>query len=149
MIWATTSCMSSYAGMFTAKPPTHREPTVTDEEVRAGEAALGRIAAGLGMTRMQPPADDVRKRLERLYDDRLVVQYSRQDPGPGKRAVVLSFNLPNDRSHVEVVIRDLGHSEETELVARLRAGVERELRAALRGFEIEFESAKVDATFAP
>jgi hypothetical protein len=151
LVVATSSCMSSYAGVFTATPPRDVGVAVgvSDEQVDAVAATIDAVARDHRMTRRLPPPEEVQRRLERLYGDQLVVWYSRVEPGPGKRAVMLSFNLPNDLSFVEVVIRDLGHSEASDFVRRLRGGVERGLRAALPGFTLDFQSAEVDATFAP
>jgi hypothetical protein len=98
----------------------------------------------------QPLSEREQELLDSMLEEyRPIAQFQRLDPRPGKRAVLVTINLSSDRTRMEIVIRDLGHSDETTFVRRLREGLEMSLRSQLTAFRISFASSKVDSTFAP
>jgi len=138
--------VQSYAGWFTLSPPGKRE--VSDRDLAAAERIVAEVASDFGMERNPEQPPDLQEYFRDVHQLRIVATYERIRPGD-RRAVLLNVDVPLSRENFSVGIRDLGHAEETELVSELRAALEERLRREFPGYDIRFESRKVDATFAP
>jgi len=143
-IWG--GCAQSYAGGFRIAPSD--SSGVTEQDVATAEQIADDVAADFDMKRLPQDPPDIQEYFAEVHQLRIVSHYQVVPEGY-RRAVLLSVAVPLSQEVVSVGIRDLGHAEETELVSELRTALEERLRREFPGYDIRFESRKVDATFAP
>ncbi|MEX2208795.1 MAG: hypothetical protein WEF50_21475 [Myxococcota bacterium] len=144
-------CISSYAGEFLIVPHSdstadHAEARVTDADVEMAVKTTASIALDFNMKERPPVSEEIVRQLMEQYGFRPIASYS--FPG-SRRGLFLSVSLPNDRSNIEIVIRDIDHPDETEFTRRLRDRLATRLAQEFPSHEVRFTQSQVDASFAP
>lgn len=140
-----TGCSHSYGGVFTIRP-LHASGVYLDD---ATEAKVTSVVSSIVRSYGMEPVDWAEGARPEMPEYDVLASFVLVRRGPGERALHVTVLRPRGVDALRVTIRDLGNEKETEQVRRLRKELGEALGERLSGFDVEFESGKVDAWFAP